>query len=57
MAGKSQPIREIMYISVDDKRTQGIKLQGELAHFRHAEQLYVDKRRQLQELEAAYRKK
>ena len=44
-------------MSLDDKRKLASRLQSELAEFREREQIYIEKRKELQDLELKYRKK
>ncbi|CDW87294.1 UNKNOWN [Stylonychia lemnae] len=51
------PIREILYMSKEEKQIFATRLQTELQDFRQREQMYIEKRKELQDLELKYRKK
>jgi hypothetical protein len=47
----------MLYQTMDEKQKLAIRLQSELANFRERERLYIEKRKELQELEMKYRRK
>lgn len=46
-----------MHMTKEEKSVLAAKLKAELAEFRERERLYIEKRKELQELEMQYRKK
>ena len=53
----SQHVQHLLHVSPEERAILAARLQAELRELRQREQLYVEKRRELQELEAAFRRR
>ena len=53
----SQHVQHLLHVSPEERAILAARLQAELRELRQREQLYVEKRRELQELEVAFRKR
>jgi len=47
----------VLYLTKEEKYHLAARLQAELAEFRERERVYIEKRKELQELEMKYRKR
>jgi hypothetical protein len=54
---EERKLKNVLYLTVDEKKVLATKLKAELGEFKERERMYIEKRKELQDLENSYRKK
>lgn len=54
---QEKQLKHVLFMTMDEKKLLALKLKAELSEFKERERLYIEKRKELQDLENKYRKK